>query len=139
MTEPKKHGGEQQSEFNLESSIRRLINTPEVQQSLTRPNGKQAWISFLQTGDTSQFTEHDQAAVEMAIDFLNTYALIVAYEKHKSHAAVAKFFSILEKMQGGQELHEELNESVTHLPEEFKESVSQASAHAQKVLLESIQ
>lgn len=138
MAPSTKPNGEQ-SEFNLESSIRRLINTPEVQQSLARPNGKQAWISFLQTGDTGQFTEHDQAAVEMAIDFLNTYALIVAYEKHKAHEAVANFFAILEKMQGGQELHEQMNEAVTHLPAEFREAVSQASVHAQKVLLESIQ
>ncbi|CAN5194866.1 hypothetical protein BH09DEP1_BH09DEP1_0870 [soil metagenome] len=138
MTNSTKQTGEQ-SEFNLESSIRRLINTPEVQQSLARANGKQAWIGFLETGDTGQFTEHDQAAVEMAIDFLNTYALIVAYEKHKSNEAVAKFFEIVEKMQGGQELHEELNESVSHLPADFRESVSQASAHAQKVLLETIQ
>lgn len=134
-----KQAGEQQSEFNLESSIRRLINTTEVQQSLARPNGKNAWIAFLQAGDTGQFTEHDQAAVEMAIDFLNTYALIVAYEKHKAHPAVAKFFEILEKMQGGQELHDEMNEAVTHLPVEFKETVTNASVHAQKVLLESIQ
>lgn len=134
-----KQAGEQQSEFNLESSIRRLINTTEVQQSLARPNGKNAWIAFLQKGDTSGFTEHDQAGVEMAIDFLNTYALIVAYEKHKAHSAVAKFFEILEKMQGGQELHDEMNEAVTHLPVEFKETVTNASVHAQKVLLESIQ
>jgi hypothetical protein len=138
MAPSTKQTGEQ-SEFNLESSIRRLISTPEVQQSLARPNGKNAWVNFLQTGDTGQFTEHDQAAVEMAIDFLNTYALIVAYEKHKANEAVNKFFAILEKMQGGQELHEELNESVSHLPAEFRETVSQASQHAQKVLLESIQ
>lgn len=134
-----KQAGEQQSEFNLESSIRRLINTLEVQQSLARPNGKNSWVAFLQKGDTSGFTEHDQVAVEMTIDFLNTYALIVAYEKHKTHSAVTKFFEILEKMQGGQDLHEQMNEAVTHLPAEFKESVSQASLHAQKVLLETIQ
>jgi hypothetical protein len=98
MAPSTKQNGEQ-SEFNLESSIRRLINTTEVQQSLARPNGKNAWITFLQAGDTGQFTEHDQAAVEMAIDFLNTYALIVAYEKHKANEAVNKFFAILEKMQ----------------------------------------
>lgn len=136
---PSTNQNEQQSEFNLESSIRRLLATPEVQQSLARPNGKNAWIAFLQKGDTSGFTEHDQAAVEMAIDFLNTYALIVAYEKHKSHEAVAKFFEILEKMQQGQELQEQLNETVTHLPQEFRETVSQASLHAQKILLEHIQ
>lgn len=130
--------GQQQSEFNLESSIRRLLATSEVQQSLARPNGKNAWITFLQKGDTSGFTEHDQAAVEMAIDFLNTYALIVAYEKHKEHATVAKFFEILEKMQQGHELQEQLNETVAHLPVEFKETVSKASLHAQKVLLDNI-
>lgn len=138
MAPSTKQNGEQ-SEFNLESSIRRLINTTEVQQSLARPNGKNAWISFLKAGDTGQFTEHDQAAVEMAIDFLNTYALIVAYEKHKADEAVNKFFAILEKMQGGQELQEELNASVADLPAEFRETVSHASQHAQKMLLESIQ
>lgn len=130
---------DQQSEFNLESSIRRLLNTPEVQQSLTRPNGKNAWVAFLQAGDTSGFTEHDQAAVEMTIDFLNTYALIVAYEKHKTHQAVVKFFELLEKMQAGQDLQEQMNEAVSQLPAEFKETVTKASVHAQKVLLEAIQ
>lgn len=130
--------GPQQSEFNLESSIGRLINTPEVQQSLARPNGKAAWTAFLKTGDTAGFTEQDQLAVEMAIDFLNTFALVAAYEKHKTHPAVITFFEILEKMQGGQELHEQMNEAVNHLPDEFRQSVSEASLHAQKVLLESI-
>lgn len=134
-----KQVGEQQAEFTLESSIRRLISTPEVQQSLARPNGKASWTAFLQKGDTSGFTEQDQAAVEMTIDFLNTFALVAAYEKHKAHPAVAKFFEILEKMQSGQELHDQMNEAVTHLPAEFRETVTQASLHAQKVLLESIQ
>lgn len=124
--------------FNLNTKVDELLNTTEMKHSMARPGAKQAWLNFLQAGDATGFEETDRNAVDRALDLINTYALLVAYEQFHTDAHVTTFMETLEKMSQGQDLHNQMVEVVAKLPEAFKDAVHKASLHAQEFLYNKI-
>ncbi len=125
--------------FNLNNKIIELLGMPEMKHSLARPGAKEGWLKFLQSGDATGFIEEDRTAVDRALDLINTYALLIAYEQFHADQNVNNFMETLEKMSQGQDLHEQMVQVVAKLPEAFKTAVHKASLHAQQVLHNAIQ
>ena len=121
--------------FNLSQRAHDLINSPEMKHSLARAGAKEAWIGFLQNGTANGFEETDRIAMDRVLDFINTYALLIAFDQFHTNEAVNAFMDILEKMTQGQDLQNEMAQVVAQLPEEFKDAVHKASLHAQAFLL----
>lgn len=120
--------------FNLNTKVQELLASAEVKHSLARPGAKDAWLKFLQAGDSTGFIEEDRTAVDRALDLINTYALLVAYEQFHTDKNVNNFMETLEKMSQGQDLHDQMVQVVAKLPEAFKDAVHKASLHAQEFL-----
>lgn len=135
MMEKNQH---EQHFFNFDEKIQEQLKSAEMKHSLARPGAKDGWLKFLQSGDASGFVEEDRLAVDRALDLINTYALLVAYEQFHTDQNVNNFMETLEKMSQGQDLHEQMVQVVAKLPEAFKDAVHKASLKAQEAFFNAI-
>lgn len=124
--------------FNLNDKIQEIIKSNEMKHSLARTGAKEGWLKFLQSGDASGFIEEDRLMVDRALDLINTYALLVAYEQFHMDKEVNHFMETLEKMSQGHDLHEQMGHAVAKLPETFKDAVHKASLRAQEAFFNAI-
>jgi len=128
--------------FDIELESKELFSHPEMVASLAKPGRKEIWVEFLQTGETPELDDADRDVMDMLIAFLNSYALLTAYDKYMENEVVNRYFEIMGQMQESEdqkvsdELNREMLNVVAELPEEFKDAVTQASEHGQEFLLQ---
>ncbi len=121
--------------FDLTTKAQEIFAHPAVQEMLMQPGIKERLINYLQTGSVNSLVDADRPLVQVIVSLISTYALQTAYEKSKSHEAVQKYISFIDRMHNGEDLQQEMIDLVPKLPAEFKEAVRSASNHAQEVLI----
>lgn len=129
----------EQSVFDLSHEIHKLLTCFEMQKSLAKPGSKQAWLWYLQRGDTSYLDAddvNDRLVMDKIIALLTTYAFLVAQERFAADKNVQTYMHLMEKMAQGHELHDEMILAIERLPESFKDAVRLASQQAQEYLLQ---
>jgi len=121
--------------FDFATRAKDLINNKQVQEFLAQPGTKERLTNYLESGSVAGLIETDRPLVEIIVSLISIYALQTAFEQCKSDEVVRQYMGLIERMQNGENLQQEMIELVPKIPAEFKDAVRTASNHAQKVLI----